>query len=267
MGEKFIVMYKIPIYKKILYSLIPNIKMIGKTPIGGKFYYFARIHKGFLLNRFMKVNHEMVIFQYYEKSLKEHSVMYDIGANIGVHTIAASQKIINNKGKIICFEPDPSNLKLLKENIKLNQIESLCEVVNSAVSNCIGQVKFQRDLVSSATGNLSSIREISLHHEWTNQKAIEISVDCVTLDFMVFQNKFLPPDIVKIDVEGAEYIVLEGMQQTMKEYHPDIVIDGMTEECFSILKYHGYNLYDLTSKMLPINQQKDCSYTVLASVN
>jgi FkbM family methyltransferase len=241
--------------------------MIGKTPIGGKLYYFARTHKGFLFNRLTKVNHELVIFQYYEKSLKEYSIMYDIGANIGVHTIAASQKIINNKGKIICFEPDPSNLKLLKKNIKLNEIESLCEVVSSAVSNCIGQVKFQRDLVSGATGNLSSIREVSLQHEWTDRKGIEISIDCVTIDFIVFEKRFLPPDIVKIDVEGAEYIVLEGMQRTMREYHPDIVIDGMTQECFSILKYHGYNLYDLTSNMLSINQHKDCSYSVLASVN
>lgn len=260
-------MYKTPIYQKYLYLLIPNLRMIGKTPLGGKFYYFANTHKGFLFNRLMKAHHEMAIFQYYRKSLKEDSIMYDIGANIGVHTIAASQKIINNKGKIICFEPDPSNLKLLKENIKFNEIESLCEVVSSSVGNCIGKVNFQRDLVSGATGNLSALREISLQHQWTDRKAIEITVDCITIDFIVFEKKFLPPDVVKIDVEGAESIVLEGMKKTMKEYHPDIVIDGMTEDCFSLLKYHGYNLYDLTSKMLKINHFTDCNYTVLASAN
>lgn len=259
-------MYKTPIYKRILYNLIPNIKMLGKTPLGGKFYYFARIHKGFLFNRLMKVHHEMVIFKYYQNNLKEDSIMYDIGANIGVHTVAVSQ-IINHKGKIICFEPEPSNLKLLKENIKLNGIEAICEVVSSAVSNYVGKVNFQLDLVSSATGTLSSVRKISLQHEWTNRRPIEITVDCTTIDFMVFENKIFPPNIVKIDVEGAESMVLEGMQKTMEKYHPDIVIDGMTEACFSILKIYGYNLYDLTSNMLQINHYKDCSFTMLASVN
>ncbi|MDJ0734446.1 MAG: hypothetical protein QNJ47_10305 [Nostocaceae cyanobacterium] len=107
-------MYKTPAYKKILYSLIPNIKLITKTPLGGQFYYFAQTHKGFLFNRLMRSDHEMCIFKFYDRFLKEDSVFYDIGANIGVHTVAASNKINKNKGKIICCEPDPANLKLCK---------------------------------------------------------------------------------------------------------------------------------------------------------
>jgi FkbM family methyltransferase len=258
-------MYKTPIWKKILYRLIPNIRMIGETPLGGKFYYFARKHKGFLFNRLKNSHHEVVIFDYYKDKLKEDSIVYDIGANIGIHTIGTSQ-LIGDKGKIICFEPDNSNLELLKQNIKFNKKESVCKVVNSAVGNCVGKVNFQLDLVSSATGTLSSIREISLQHEWTNTKSMEITVDCVTIDSMVFENQLEPPNVVKIDVEGAESIVLEGMEQTMKKYHPDIVIDGITADSFSLLVEHGYSIFDLTENMLPIEHFSDRNFTILASM-
>jgi FkbM family methyltransferase len=258
-------MYKTPIWKKILYYLIPNVRMIGKIPLGGKFYYFARKHKGFLFNRLNNIHHEVVIFDYFKDKLKEDSIVYDIGANIGVHTISASQ-IVSNRGKIVCFEPDNSNLELLKENIRFNQKEAVCTVVNSAVGNCVGKVNFQLDLVSSATGTLSSVREISLQHEWTDTKPMEVTVDCVTIDSMVFENKLEPPNVVKIDVEGAEAIVLEGMQQTISKYHPDIVIDGITEDSFSLLIEHGYNIFDMTENMQPIEQFSNRNFTILASV-
>ncbi len=95
-------------------------------------------------------------------------------------------------------------------------------------------------------------------------KSAEITVDCTTIDFMVFESKMPHPDIIKIDVEGAEYIVLQGMQRVINEYYPDIIIDGMTKECFSKLKSSGYNIYDLLN-MRSITDINDISFTVLVS--
>jgi FkbM family methyltransferase len=258
-------MYKVPEYKKLLMRLIPNIKLLGNTPLGGEFCFLARTHKNFLFNRALFSKHEKVIFKYYRNHLNSNSIFYDVGANIGVHTVAASRKIVSGKGKVFSFEPDPENLNFLRENIALNDATSYCSIVPSAVGAMPGTLLFQRDTVSSATGRLALLGANSAQHDWMGLAPVEISVDCTTLDEVVFQKMYPSPDLIKVDVEGAELLVLQGAQQLLHSRKPDIIFDGMDSMCYGFLRDLGYVLYDMLSEMKVVSSVNKLSFTTLAT--
>lgn len=165
----------------------------------------------------------------YERTIPQGSVVYDIGANVGIYTIL-SAVICGESGKVFAFEPDPYNIKYLEEHTKLNKLDNV-SVVRCAVSNISGQTFFQ-DNGDHCTGHIV--------------KEGPLKVETVSLDDFVLLNKNAPPEYLKIDVEGAEDLVLEGANKILNQYKPEIFLATHNLEvdniCRQILNDQNYNI-------------------------
>ena len=142
-------------------------------------------------------------------SLNENSVLWDIGANVGVFSLLAA-----TRGAIVhSFEPEPLNLIRLKGNLKLNpEIASQVKVWPIALGNQVGQVKFSRPL--SDNDGRSSFR-------------LQDDCDLITVKIDKFDNlglRFASKSFFKIDVEGAEKDVLEGMSSALEANVPTMFL-------------------------------------------
>jgi FkbM family methyltransferase len=136
-------------------------------------------------------------------------VFYDIGANVGFFTLLGAQRA-GASGWVYAFEPVEINVRALRRNLELNGVGNV-DVQQTAVGNRIATVYMAlgRD---QATGHLTDGLEGS------------IEVQCTTIDGFVAAGH-RPPRVVKIDVEGAEDLVLAGMCDTLREVRPLVLCE------------------------------------------
>lgn len=133
--------------------------------------------------------------------LKAGDVVLDVGANGGVYTLLAA-KAVGDAGHVYAFEPDKQALRLLRHNLELNAVTNVT-VVPAAVSNHAGEASFAvADDV--AMGSLADIeRPDQRIGRWE-------TVETVRLDDMIDRFGIRSVDFIKMDVEGAEKLALEG---------------------------------------------------------
>lgn len=143
-----------------------------------------------------------------EQILKPGMTFIDVGAHVGFYSLKAAREV-SSSGSVFSFEPEPLNYGLLTKNIELNGYSNI-KVINMAVSNTIGTT----NLYLAALDN----GRHSLYHHQLPETGSAL-VETTTLDSF-FKSKGWPPriDLVKIDVEGAEITVLDGMTQLMADY-------------------------------------------------
>jgi FkbM family methyltransferase len=175
--------------------------------------------------------------------LKPGTVYYDIGANVGFHALTANT-IINN-GVIYAFEPMPLVRDIFEKHIKLNNklmLSNNISVFPIAVSDREGVVEFSND-AKHRDGN--TYIKNSYVFSGTQNK---ITVACQSVDGFV-EKGFKIPDIIKIDVEGAEYDVLLGAKKILQQYQPNIILSthdchlpGIQLKCVNFLEELGYRL-------------------------
>ncbi|MFY0564156.1 FkbM family methyltransferase [Archangium lansingense] len=141
----------------------------------------------------------------------EGRVCLDVGANIGLHTLTLSRRV-GPRGRVIAFEPEQHNHDLLRENLRLNHVENV-EVRREAVGDRMGSVRMA--LHPYNYGDHRVARE--------GAAASGQEVPLTTVDEAV---KDIPDGeirLVKIDVQGYEQNVLEGMRRTVAR-NPDLVL-------------------------------------------
>jgi FkbM family methyltransferase len=170
------------------------------------------------------------------EEIEKDTVFYDIGGFQGFHTILGTLG-----KKVYTFEPDPQNLEKLKKNVELNSDQDI-EMIEKPVWN---QVK-ELELDVGKEGE-SSVGEG------------EIKKKSTSLDNFVIEDGNSPPDLIKIDVEGAEQKVLEGAEKVLEKYKPEIMIEihgeerlekfeSSEEEIDEILESKGYSLNKLENR-------------------
>lgn len=196
-----------------------------------------------------------------KRKLKSGMRVLDVGANIGLITRICA-KIVTNTGHVVAFEPDPYTRKYLDHNLK---DYSNVTVSSIALSDENTKTAFNIHPISGTSNSLIA---------FDDPKEI-IEVDCMTVDSYLKHHPAFAPNIVKIDVEGAELRVLAGMRETLAmipdlilviEYCPEnLAKGGITPEqyyamldevglCAEIIRKDGSteplaDLADLTSKL------------------
>ena len=133
--------------------------------------------------------------------LRPDDIVYDVGANVGIYTVLAAN--ILGGGEVIAFEPFPPNRRELERNLALN--DSDAEVVDVALADETGEAAF-----TSPAGREEGCGIASIHQDGSG----EFFVERTPVDSLV-GDEVPPPDAVKIDVEGAELRVLEGMDDAL----------------------------------------------------
>jgi len=169
-------------------------------------------------------------------------VIFDVGANIGL-TVQRFNALLSGNCDIYAFEPLPRNLTLLRQNI--SGVKSKVRVIATAVSNEIGRTTFEDNLnhgalsrISGRTGPTSTDdREF-----WKNTNFVE--VDLVTLDQFCVDHSEAAPTFVKLDVEGAGHLVMQGAKNVLKLHKPVVSCsfhsDEETNGIIKVLEAHGY---------------------------
>jgi FkbM family methyltransferase len=165
----------------------------------------------------------------FEKTVQEGDIVFDVGANVGFYTLLASA-LVGPRGRVVVFEPLPRNLRYLRQHLTRNHVDNVT-VVEAAVADRTADVRFEEG-PSHAMGHISG-------------KGL-LQVQAVSLDEMVLAGKVPPPAVVKIDVEGAEGLVLKGALEMLSLYHPAIFLathsEELRRECWEILGSIAYAL-------------------------
>jgi FkbM family methyltransferase len=224
-------------------SLIPRdtkVRILG-GPIRGMKWV-----KGAGPNAYWIGTYEVVRMREFAAALKQGDVAYDVGANVGIYSLCASFEV-GNSGWVYAFEPLERNLNYLRQHLALNNLQN-CTVLETAICNTEGTLAF------SAADWQPSMARLS--------PSGEIAVPSTTLDMCIYgEQRLRPPNVIKIDVEGAEFEVLSGATRGITEFHPTIFLEIHGNElhraCRDFLVAKGYSVEDgygkLTAKWKPTN--------------
>jgi len=183
------------------------------------------IYKNEILIKYKK-SFEYSSFQLFSTLLERGSIILDVGANSGVYSIFYS-RLVGDKGRIYAFEPDTSNYFLLQENLKLNNCNNV-RAYNFALSNkesIVEMISYNpADLNLKLQGDsFKYMKEVSdITEPLHRTKAYKLD----DLDEIKNISKI---DFIKIDVEGAELLVLQGSINTIKKHKPVIIFELLGE--------------------------------------
>jgi FkbM family methyltransferase len=157
-------------------------------------------------------------------NLKLGDVFVDVGANVGYYTILAS-KLVGANGKVFAVEPVPQTVRVLKFNIKLNRLKNVT-VIDKAAWNSYDRLKMR--VMFGEFGCASFFRD-----------GVEVEVDAIPLDEVLVNVPKIK--LIKVDVEGAEYEVLQGLRQTLTRTEWVILeLSRKVGECLKLLKECGF---------------------------
>jgi FkbM family methyltransferase len=133
-------------------------------------------------------------------------VYVDVGANIGVHALYASA-LVQATGRVLAFEPHPLTKSICHQNLEINGLLGRVTLSDLALSDRHGQVvDFEYFPQHPA---MSGFKTCTERLEKFNGNVERIKVNTTTID-EVIKASACTPDLVKIDVEGFEYLVLQG---------------------------------------------------------
>jgi FkbM family methyltransferase len=151
-------------------------------------------------------------------------VVYDIGANLGLY----SRFLVTCLGaeRVVAFEPVAENRALLAHNLAIGGIADRVTVLDVALADEDGSAEFQLDDMQSTSGTLSAVTGGGASEGRRNLGLGPLTrkVSCRRLDSLLAEG--LPrPDVIKLDVEGAEALVLAGADQILRGAAPRLVVE------------------------------------------
>lgn len=142
--------------------------------------------------------------------IKKGMVTIDIGANLGYYTLQLA-RLTGATGQVYAFEPEPDNFRLLKKNLIVNHFSNVV-AVQKAISD------------KNDSMFLYFCKEHHGNHKIypSGDKRKRIPIKSTTLDYFLKGKR--KPDLIKMDIEGSEYLAIKGMKKTIKDCKHLIII-------------------------------------------
>lgn len=176
-------------------------------------------------------------------------IFWDIGANIGTYSIYAALKH-SGKIKINSFEPSTSNLRVLSRNISINNYQNEIDIVQLPL--------FNKNLAFSSMNESRFLEGAALHSFSVdyNYKGKKFNINNkynligTSIDFLLENKVLSSPNYIKIDVDGAEHLILDGAKKLLaSENKPSQILIELHKEfeeqydkVFDIMKKYNYEL-------------------------
>ncbi len=164
----------------------------------------------------------------------------DVGANAGFFSMVAIKRV-GPQGWVVAVDPDPFNCDSLRAQVALNDLKN-CTVLQQAVADQAGTLKFAFASGGDSTGHLADAGA-----------ANAMDVSATTLDAICEAHG--KPKLIKVDVEGAEVLVLRGAKNTIETIRPawllEIHADELGREVRRILSAAGYHFTEISGTPLP----------------
>lgn len=179
------------------------------------------------------------------RALREGDTVVDLGANVGYFTLIAA-RLVGDTGHVYAFEPDPEGFALLERNVRLNGLRNVT-LLQKAASNENGSIELYL-----------SERNLGDHRIYApaDETRTTVEVEAVRLDDY-FEDLRSEIDFVKIDTQGAELAILEGMEAILEasprllmnvEYWPRGLQEaGASHEALlDLLRRHDFRFFDVS---------------------
>lgn len=182
--------------RKFIQQKVHNYKMLLDVKDRG-------LSRALILFGQREVDHKILL----EKIISPKMRVFDIGANIGYYALMELNTLAE-ASQLYAFEPVPSNIDLLKKNLKLNGYESPT-ILNVAVSSFDGE----QDFYFSTASNLGSFHKLAVNQGINSAgvskvKTISLRTACLT---------YGPPDLIRMDVEGHEVEILSQLAELAEQ--------------------------------------------------
>jgi FkbM family methyltransferase len=212
-----------PAVKNFLRSAIPPDTLVWKSIRSGP-------GKGLWIHlnpryemEYLEGDYEASVERILLSNLRPGTMFYDVGAHIGVFSLIAARNL-GVKGSVFAFEPDPANVRRIKEHVARNQLDAI-RIIPKAVSSTDGRLRFQRASFQSSMNRGVLLEDASAPQEST------IEVESITLDAVAREHAL--PSLIKIDVEGSEAAVLQGSEEIFRSAKPLLVCEIHNEQASS----------------------------------
>jgi FkbM family methyltransferase len=194
-----------------------------------------------------------------DRQVRAGMVVWDVGANVGAFTFPAAHQ---SRSTVVAIEADSFLAGLLRQSATFRENRDLdVRVLNAAVSDHDGTAAFAISGRGRAASGLTA-GTLSTQHGATREV---VTVPSLTLDTLV---KCLPaPDLIKVDIEGAEPLLLKGANEMLGSCRPAIYIE-VTRETWGIvtstLVGARYELFDGDQHSAPLDLHSGCPNNLFA---
>lgn len=226
-------------------------------------YYGGKIYLN-LSESGMMMDRALGVYDYWKtklflKLVKEGMTIADIGVNKGYFSLLFA-KLMNDRGRVLSFEPDPDNCFWFKRSIRANKYRCI-RLFQCTLSNRQGKVAFYRGKKSGWGSLFPSSR--------MDGKAITVKTR--KLDDVLRDEGISRVDIIKIDVEGADLLVLEGAERTLNKKNIKLIMDidvrnsQKKNRLFTLLESHGFKIFRIGKELIPIEKIDERTKDIFAA--
>lgn len=206
----------------------------GRTPVlrlaHGAILSHHRSFSEFWTSRFAASSSELLLVQ---NACKKNSILFDVGANVGYFSVLMGG--FSRDSSIFSFEPSPGTCEILRKNIELNGLPNV-HVEALALADVDGRRSFSDIAQSSATNHLYAKPPIE------RESANAIWVETMSLDSFTSKMNIKTIDFLKVDVEGAEVLLIRGAKRLLGERR---IRAGLIELCPANLRMMNFTVEDL----------------------
>lgn len=179
--------------------------------------------------RFVRGRYDPSAVHALQTLIKPGDTVYDIGAHVGYLSLVAA-RVVGERGRVIAFEPSSLNLRYLRGHVRANDVRNV-DIVAACVMDRGGMVSFDAGK-GSGRGRVVNTRGAGLR--------------AVALDEEIAARRLPPPQFLKVDVEGAELLLLRGARQMLRTHRPIVLLsvhsEALKRECSALLAECGYEV-------------------------
>jgi FkbM family methyltransferase len=204
--------------------------------------------------RFLRGDYDDEDISLFARHIKAGDVVYDVGAHVGYYSLVAA-RLVGAQGSVVAFEPSALNSSFLAQHVRANHLGNVT-LIRAGVCERTGEAHF-------ATGKGTGRGHLSNDGGTT--------IPLVSLDELWRAGTIRPPNVIKMDIEGAEARALQGARALFSEYRPVLMLSvhgaAMREQCSAFLAEFGYELHEFRrSTFLAIMPAKPAQLPLAAAV-
>jgi FkbM family methyltransferase len=220
---------------------------------GSELWLHPRYHLDFTIIAFGY--YDRALHRYIDRMVGPGMTCFDIGANIGAVSTHLARKV-GAGGHVHAFEPVPSLRARLQKNLARNGCDLVVSVHPIALSNANGQAPLAVAGVDADNQGLASLVATG-----NDRLTTTLVVPTATLDDFVAERGITRIDFIKMDIQGAEILLLEGARRTLSALRPNLIVEvspqdmaGIGKDSRDLLKMLeacGYRIHELRGDGTP----------------
>jgi FkbM family methyltransferase len=193
--------------------------------------------------------------------------VWDCGTYIGFYTLFFA-RAVGPGGCVVAIEPDRRNLQRTRENVSLNGLTNV-QFVNAAVGAPLGEVDFLLDDGTNSHLPGCYVGDFGMKKTWSSmdRQLKRTRVVCMSLDQAFYVKNVPRPNLIKLDIEGAEKDAMSYLTRLVTDVKPQILLELHNPECdraaWNFSKNTGYRLWSMDTGR-PVTHEEQVHGTLLA---